>query len=417
MEGPGSDPGSSLYAGAVKRLLAAALATICACSAPVAVPSATSPAVPSQPASPSASTASRAPTAAPSSPTPFTTPSPITDLSQVFRPVSTGWRPNGPTIITATNDDRGNTGLVGISLGPGGSTSAPISILSFTSSGWDIRSDGGALAVVVATDHGTRMATWNLGASLGAWVTPPDPIAPISMPIWSKDGAWIYYGAPGSVAATNFTGTVSRIRPDGSGKTDIATLERFGGLEALTPDGAGLIWSRIQAGGSAEILDVATGVNHHLDDVARVDSIRSRQPRVLLTVGGCCAGRPGGALVLWDDTTLTSRTIADRTNVPIVAWGAAAWDPTGTRIVAARFDDSSPYRASLVTLEPDAGALRPIPGTIGAGQVLWLDEGILFLAGPDSGNEVQLMMLPVGGGGPISLYKGTNMYRMVIIRT
>ncbi len=319
-------------------------------------------------------------------------------------------------MVVATTDERGNSALVGIALGPGGSVAPPVSILSFTSTGWALRPDGGALAVAVGTDRGARIATWNFGTSLGAWVTPPDPIAPASLPIWSKDGIWIYYGTPGTSAATNFTGRVSRIRPDGSGKTDIATLERFGGLVALTPDGGGVIWSRIQAGGSADILDIATGRDLHLDDNAGVASTRARQPRILLTVGGCCAGRPGGALVLWDDTTFASRTIADRTNVPIVAWGGAAWDPTGTRIAAARFDDASPYRASLVFLDPETGAVQPIPGTLGAGQILWLDEGVVYLAYPDTGNKVQLMMLPAQGGGPVSLYKGTNMYRMLMIR-
>jgi hypothetical protein len=411
--------GASLYAGAVQRFLAAALLLICACSAPVAAPSPTSA---SAFASPSSSVPFSAPPSARSSstplpsPTPFTTPPPITDLSQVFRPASNGWRPSGLTIIAPSSDDLGNTGLVGIAIGPGGSASAPISILSFTSGGWDIRPDGGALAVVVATDRGTRIATWNFGASLGAWVTSPDPAAPLSMPIWSKDGAWLYYGMPGTAAATNYTGTVRRVRPDGSGDALIATLERFGGLQELTPDGGGLIWSRIQEGGSAEILDLATGVNRHLADVAGVASIRARQPRILLTVGGCCAGYPGGSLELWNDVTLTSRTIVDRTNVPRVAWGTGAWDPTGTRLVVGRFDEASPYRASLVTMDPETGAAQPIPGTIGAGRVLWLDEGIVFLVYPESGKEVQLMMLPASGGGPTSLYKGTNMYRMVIIR-
>jgi hypothetical protein len=402
----------------VQRFLAVALFTICACSGPVAAPSPTS--VLKATASPPNAVASSTPTSSTPpvspAPTPFPTPTPITDLSQVFRAVSNGWRPSGPTVITATDDQRGSSVLIGISLGTGGSTSAPISILSFTSSGWDIRSDGGALAVVVATDRGTRIATWNFGSSLGAWVTPPDPAAPLSMPIWSKDGAWIYYGVPGTAPATNFTGTVSRVRPDGSGDTRIATLERFGGLQELTPDGGGLIWSRIAAGGSAEILDIATGVNRHLDDVASVASIRTRQPRVLLSVGGCCAGFPGGSLVLWNDATLTSRTIVDRTNVPRVAWGTGAWDPSGTRLVVGRFDEASPYRASLVTLDPETGATQPIPGTLGAGRVLWPDEGIVYLAYPQSGNEVQLVILPASGGGPIDLYKGTNIYRMVIIR-
>jgi hypothetical protein len=392
-------------------------ATLIACSPAASTTTPTPPASPSQTSTLATGSPTRpAQTAAPVSATPFATPTPITDLTQVFRPASTGWRLSGPTIIAATTDDRGNSTLVGIPLGASGPSSPPISILSFTSSGWDIRPDGGAIAVVVATDHGTRIATWNFGASLAAWVTAPDQSPAIALPVWSKDGAWIYFGAPGTSVSTNFTGTISRIRPDGSGRSDIATLERFGGLSALTPDGRGLIWSRIQAGGSAEIFDIATGVNRHLEDVAGVDSIRTQQPRVLLTVGGCCAGFPGGSLVLWDDTTMTSRPIAERTNVPRVAWGAAAWDPTGMRIAAARFEEASPYRAGLALLDPVAGTVQPIAGPSGVGQLVWLDEGIVYLSYPGSGNEVELMLVSPRGGTPISLYKGTNMYRMVVIR-
>lgn len=405
----------------MRRFAVAALAfAISACSAPPAVvPSpSTTPSAPLTPpvsASPTPLATRPAATASPSQ-TPFATPTPITDVSQVFRPVSTGWRPSGPTILVATADARGNLDLVGVPLGSSGVSSPPVSILSFASGAWDIRPDGGAIAVAVATDRGARIATFDLGAGLAGWVTPPEPGTIGAMPVWSKDGAWLYYGWPGTAASNNFTGTVRRIRPDGSGQANIATLERFGGLQALTPDGRAVIWSRSQEGGSAELLDVATGVNRHVDDVAGIASVRSRQPRYLVTSGGCCAGFPGGALVLWDDTTLASRTIAARTNVPHVGWGAAAWDPTGTRIVAGRFDDASPYRASLGYLDPDTGAFQPIAGTLGAGPVLWLDEGIVYLSYSGNGTESELMFLPNSGAAPVSLYKGTNMYRMVVIR-
>lgn len=402
----------------MRRLTVVTLAlAICGCSvAPVAAPSPTASPAPT-PTTPviTASPALTPPVPTTTAPaTPFSTPTPITDLAQVFRPVSTGWRPSGTTILVATADARGNSLLVGVPLGLNGPSSPPVSILSFTSSAWDIRPDGGAIAVTVATDRGARVAMLNLGASLGAWVTEPDPPMPLAMPVWSKDGAWLYYGTGGLAASNNFTGTVHRIRPDGSGHSEIATVERFGGLQRLTPDGRLLIWSRLQEGGSAEILDVTTGVNRHVGDVTGIASVRARQPRFLLTVGGCCAGYPGGSLALWDDTTLTSRTLAAaQTNAPRVGWGAAAWDPTGTRIVAARFDDATP---SLVILDPETGAFQPIAGTVGAGPVLWLDEGIVFLRYSANGIESELMFLPNAGGAPVSLYKGTNMYRMVVIR-
>ncbi|HYK96973.1 MAG TPA: hypothetical protein VEU77_01140 [Candidatus Acidoferrales bacterium] len=405
----------------MRLLAAAALAfAICGCSTQsVEVPSASSSSS-VVPVTASAASASPTPLATQPSASPPQTPSPtpmaITDISQVFRPLSNGWRPSGPTILVATADARGNLNLVGVPFGPSGASSPPVSIVSFASSAWDVRPDGGALAVAVATDRGVRIATFNFGAGAASWATPPDPAAPVSMPVWSKDGVWLYYGTGGSTPSNNFAGTVHRIHPDGTGHNEIATLERFGGLQGLTPDGRLLIWSRLQEGGSAELLDVSTGTSRHIDDVTGIASIRARPPRYLLTVGGCCAGFPGGSLALWDDVTLASRTIAARTNVPHIGWGAAAWDPGGTRIVAARFDDASPYRASLGYLDADTGAFQPIAGTLGAGRVLWLDEGIVFLTFSQNGDQSELMLLPSSSTAAISLYKGANMYQMVVVR-
>jgi hypothetical protein len=308
------------------------------------------------------------------------------------------------------SSDASSATLVAVPIGASGLSGAVTPIVQLSGLP-DLRSDGSALAVAVRTDRGVRIATFDIGSSKSVWVTPADPSGSVSAPVWSKDGSTIYYGSAGTVPP-DFKGKVSRIRSDGGGAFEIATLERFGGLEGLTPDGGGLVWSRTQAGGSLEVLDVATGTNKHFDDVARLASVRSRQPRMLVMVGGCCAGRPGGSLVLWNDLAMTSRPVAEARGS--TAWGAAVWDPSGSRIVAVRIDDASPYQGTLVMLDPESGAAQPIDGTLGARPLAWLDEGIVLAR--QNGAATELLLMPPRGGPLISLFSGPNIYRAVMVR-
>jgi hypothetical protein len=229
--------------------------------------------------------------------------------------------------------------------------------------------------------------------------------------MWSRDGASIFYVSSG---ADGKNLGIFQIGADGSGKKQIPGPEGFsGGLEGLTPDGGGLVWSRGQAGGSVEVLDVATGINRHLENNARVQSWRARQPRALIEVGGCCAGRPGGELVLWNDVAMTSRVVAARGQYGDPAWGVATWDPAGTRVAAGRFDSASPYEASLVIIDAESGAQQAIPDTRGAGNVLWLSEGIVFTRPLRIGVEV--MLLPNGGGPAVSLYQDSGLIQRIVV--
>jgi hypothetical protein len=228
-------------------------------------------------------------------------------------------------------------------------------------------------------------------------------------PVWSKDGTSIYYLSTGDDGKT--FGFV-QIGADGSGKKQLrAAEERTASLDGLTPDGNGLVWTSYGAGGTVEIFDIASGVSRHLENVARVASWRARQPRALLRVGGCCAGRPGGDLVLWDDVAMTSQVVAARGQFGEPAWGSGEWDPTGTRIAAMMFDNTSPYESSLVIIDPVSGASQPIAGTLGAGFVLWLAEGIVFSRQRQPGFE--LMLLPDGGGVPVSLYQDAGLIQRI----
>lgn len=392
----------------IAALLAAA---ITGCSAPAAVrPATASPLLPTSPPSPT-----QAPTATPTpGSTSFPTPTPITDLSQVFRPLATGWRPTGPTLMFVTNEALSET-LVAVPFGRDGRTGEPTRLVSFIApDGWDLRPDGGALAVAVGTALGGRIAVFDIAAATARWITSGGSDALAYAPVWSSDGGSVFFA--GGPAGTS-TETVERIGADGQGLVTIAQPDRFGGLVGITPDGRGLIWSRGQAGGSAEILDIATGTNTHLADVARIASWRAQQPRVLLSVGGCCAGRPAGSLVAFDDVALTSRVIADRSPFGTVAFGSGAWDPTGTRVAAARYDDTTPYDAMLAIIDVATGTVQPISDVLGVGVILWADEGIIVTRSLTRSATTDLVLVPPRGGPSVTLYGGAaGIGRIILVR-
>jgi hypothetical protein len=381
----------------------AVLITACSSSGPPAATLAASSPTPSL-TIPTAT--SVAPTA---SPTPRLLPPGVTDLAQVFRPRANGWRPSGTTLVVAHTMVSGDITLVAVPLGPRGSAGQPIPIVSFTPDTWALRADAGALALSVWTGKGGRIAVWDVRSGTARWLTADEPGKSALTPQWSKDGASLYYLSSGD---DGLTYSIFQIGADGSGQKQLRAAEpRTFALEGLTPDGNGLVWSGGGAGGSVEILDIATGVNRHIENVARVASWRARQPRALVMVGGCCAGRPGGSLVVFDDVALTSRVVAERSQYGDTAWGTGAWDPTGTRVAAVRFDSASPYEGSLVILNAESGSVQPIADTRGAGQVLWLAEGIVFTRPLRIG--VELMLLPEGGGPAVSVYQDPGLIQRI----
>ena len=378
--------------------------TITGCSAPVAVAPTAVPSI-------APSSVPSAPTARPTA-TPPPTPTPITELSQVFLPLTRGWRPTGPTLMFTVSEGEMRSTLVAVPFGPSGRTGDPTRLLTFTGQGWDVGANGTAIAVAVGTLPGGRLAVWDIATATGRWVTPPAPSTLVGSPIWSKDGGSLFFGwyeggGPGGIG---------RIGADGQGATTIATPDRFGQLEGISPDGRALTWSRGQAGGSAEVLDVATGTNTHLDDVSQVVSWRVQQPRVLVQSGGCCAGRPGGSLVLFDDVAMTSRVVAERSALGTIAFGGGAWDPTGTRIAAGRYDETNPYDASLVIIDAATGAARPASELVGVGNILWLAEGIVVSRGLARSATTDVVLVPPQGGRPIPLYQGSAIGRLVVVR-
>jgi hypothetical protein len=254
-----------------------------------------------------------------------------------------------------------------------------------------------------------RIAVYEPSSGTSQWLT--DPAPSLYWPVWSTDGETLFY----AVQHQDLSGTVYRIDANGTNQREIATLDRLGGISEMTPDGRGITWSRTQAGGSAEILDVATGKSRHLEDVARIVSWRTAQPRALLSVGGCCAGRPGGSLVAYDDAALTSRVVAERTAIG-VGWGVGAWEPGGDRIAAVRFDSTPPYAGSLVILHATGAVERVVVGATAVGQLTWLEEGVLFTAGRMGDFASDLMILRPSATSPAPLFNDARIQRFAVVR-
>jgi hypothetical protein len=383
------------------RRLAAVIAIIAvmltACSAPASPTGTFTTASPTSTSAVATSTSPTATVPVATSPTARPTPTPITELSQVFRPLSPGWRPTAPTLVVARSVATGETTLVALPIESGGRAGASVPIVTLAPGSWALRADGGALVIGVGTG---RLAIWDVRSGAARWLTTAD--AGGGSPIWSKNGSTIYFVGTGDDGNPG----IIRIGADGSDRKHLFTHERLGQLEGLTPDGGGLVWTRAQAGGSVDIFDVATGVNRHFENNARVTSWRAGQPRLLLQSGGCCAGRGGGSLVAWDDVAMTSRTVADIGQNADPAWIGGAWDPTGTRIAAGRFDNGiSRDEPTLVILDPNTGATQPVPGTLGVGQILWLPEGIVFSLGGRRQASSELMLLHDMSAPAVSLYK------------
>jgi hypothetical protein len=277
--------------------------------------------------------------------------------------------------------------------------------------GYEVRNDGGALAVSIPTTAGTaRIAIWDFRSGARRWLTDEERGVYHSTPVWSGDGVWIYFAAR-SDAQTGVTDHgIFRIRTDGTDKMRVRGPEQDGAaLERFTPDFSGLVWSRIRAGGAVEVLDLGSGRNRSFDEttVASVAAWRDSQPRALVIVGGCCAGRPGGSLVLWDDAAGSSKMLIGVQSRPPVAVPAAAWDPTGQRFAAVVVErPSDNLFGSIFIYDASGRRLSAVAGTDRAQQVLWLQSGIVFTRASSIGAPgAEILLVQAAGGLPVSLYR------------
>lgn len=396
----------------MRRVLATLIAAVVTACSSSGTPVVTS-AIPSSTPTLAFATTTPSATAATASPTVRPSPTPITDLSQVFRPLAAGWRPTGPTLVIGRQSDGGEATLVALPFGSGGRVGAPTPIVRLPGGSWALRPDGGAVVSAVWTGGGgQRLAIWDIRSGDARWLTSEDAAGAGGSPVWSKDGSSIYY-----VSVADGKPAIFQIGADGSARKQLFAHERIGSLDGMTPDGRGLVWSLGQAGGSVEILDLTSGVSRHIENVARAYSWRAQQPRLLLSVGGCCAGRPGGSLVAWDDFAMTSRVVAERGQYGDPAFGGGAWDPSGNQIAAVRFDNTSPYQGSLVILDPTSGTTRPVASTQGVGSLIWLPEGIVFSISRTQPSGFELRLLAASGGTAASLYDDAGyIQRIDVIR-
>jgi len=364
-----------------------------------------------------------------SSPSPILSPSPSPsptsrgDLPGLLRPLTATWRPTVTSLLLARPAGSAGTTIfavpvVGPTPSPGPSTSprtspspltaaSPIPLVSFgATGGWQARPDASVLAVSLETAEGTaRVATWNLRTGAMQWVTEDEPGVRHSTPVWSADGSLIYYAATrGPVDLGIF-----RIRGDGTAKTLLRAADaRAAGtaLVSLTPDGAGIVWGYIRAGGSTDVYDLQTGRDRAFDDDTSATPLawRPTRPRALVAVGGGGAGLAGGSLVLWDDLAATSRVLIPAQAAAPSGVLAADWDPTGTRIVAAVTDRTNGAETSSLLTFDAAGATRAaLPGTDGANTVLWLRAGIVY-GRATAARGTEILLISPSGSIPVVLY-------------
>ena len=299
-----------------------------------------------------------------------------------MHPLVASWRPSGPLLLIERSDAPGAT-LLAVPL-DGGAAIPLVALPSPVQLGYDLRDDGSVLAVALAINANTaRIAIWDLASGTTRWLTEEEPGVMQSTPVWSADGSLLYYAAHASAGEAGLVDLgIFRVRGDGTQKTRVRGPDQNGAqLRGLTPYGRGLVWDRIRAGGAVEVLDLASGTNHSFDETtaAALVSWRRAQPRALVIVGGCCAGRPGGSLALWNDTTGSSTMVLGIQSTPPIAVTSAAWEPGGGRFAAAVVDRASANSfGSIFIYDAEGRQLAAVAATDGAQQVMWLPMGMVF---------------------------------------
>ena len=208
-------------------------------------------------------------------------------------------------------------------------------------------------------------------------------MTPIS-PVFSPDGQLIYYSASTAGATSTDLG-LFRIGRDGGPPTKVRSPDGTGlSLRRVTPDGDGLVFEHVRAGGSTDVLDLVTGFTRTFNDNegSGEASWRLLRPRALVLTGICCAGPPGGngTLWLWDDISGSRELILGPNGTPRVAVDSAAWDPSGTKICASVYDRSQGFQpeSSIVIVDPKGSAPIAIGDTANGHVLRWISDGIVF---------------------------------------
>jgi hypothetical protein len=359
-------------------------------------------------------------TAPPSAPAPEPLRIARNDLGAHIRLLKSGWRPTGRSLVVNVGDGHGTATFSAVSMNPGGETIPFLQLIDAAS--WQLRADGRALAVAFMNgDDSSRIATLDLASGAARWVTADEPGFYDRSPVWSPDGASIYYGETASTQANYGDRGLFRVSVDGSladlGTTLIHGPDRNGGDPvSVSPDGRWLSWTRGQAGGSTDVLDLSTGVNKTFDIAGASGLIawRAARPRALVVSTGCCAGGPSGKLLLWDDVTDATTELVGMGSGALLPVGLAVWDPTGTHIAVSVIERPATLtgnvRASPISVaifDPTGRYESQIPRTEAVWVLAWLPEGILVL--PASGdNSTELRLVSQDGASSRLLYRTTE---------
>ena len=337
--------------------------------------------------------------------TPSATPSPAltsdSTAAAFFKTLTQGWKPTTTTIVVSELVPVGQTANVRLVAVPSdGGTATPLVSLEGQAL-VAIRSDGSAIAAVV----GGGVAVWE-PSGRARWLVQPDLTTMITNPVWSPDGATLYFGrvktSPGGAFGEDLG--IFRVRADGSGLEKVVDAAPPGQLpplisipRAVTADNV-LVWGRAYEGATIEIRDLATGRQRTYDGgVADLCAWRSTQPRALLQH---CSNTGCRGLVEWNDETGGKRQLLSN---DVAVFGADR-DPTGSRVVVAR--RTSAWGLDLI----DGTAISRISGSANAQWPRWLGAGIAYLWGPNEGGIgvsplSELRLIPPAGGTPRTLYR------------
>lgn len=299
----------------------------------------------------------------------------------------TGPGPNPLTIVAVPTDGSPPTRLVTIN-----ENSVPV-----------MRPDGGAVAAVV----GGGLALWE-SSGISRWIQSPDPAVGVGNPVWSFDGAQVYFGRWRKNAASDLGEDlgVFRVRPDGSGLAKVVGGQPAGqmppsvSIPRIVTKQNILVWARAYEGGSVEVLDLGTGRQRTYDGgVADVAAWRDTQPRALIQH---CSNTGCRGLVLWNDETGAKQQLLNDD----VQVNGADYASSGGRIVVAR--RTTEWSLDVI----DGTTTARIPGTSNAQWPRWVESGIAYLWGPtDNGIGViatEIRTIAAAGGSPRTLYRTSS---------
>jgi hypothetical protein len=347
------------------------------------------------------------------------------DVSRFVRVLLPAWRPAGPTIVVDRRPGVGK-GHVIVAVPLSGAAAVDLVVFAGDSVTWDIRPDGAIVASVntycgsgACDQQATRLAVIDTRTGSARWLTAADETRSLGSPLWSPDGAFVYYSA-GTAGTQGADLGIFRIRADGTDATRItdpvpSAPASFGQISSasrplrVTESGL-LLWSAFAGErGTLKVRDLASGTERAFvsdDQCLGVVAWRLAPPGALVVHGGCHT--PGSRLTLWDLRTGGQTLLVDR---PTIVYDAD-WDAAATRIVAAVVEGAFPQPQLTYVNGRD---FTPIRDTENAFSVRWLPVGIAYATfedpqatpPPDCPFGIRTVrFLPGAVGPPRTVYSG-----------